>query len=62
MQMIWRDGQFAWAFIVTICYLSTLLLAADVVWRLTAFGGRQLVGFVAIAAALGTWAIWVLLG
>ena len=60
--MIWRDGQFAWAFVVTVFYLATLLLAGDVVWRLSAFGGRQLLGFASIAAALGTWLIWALLG
>ena len=62
MHIIWQDGRFAWAFVVTIVYLVALLLAADVVWRLTAFGGRQLLGFVSIAAALGMWAIWALLG
>ena len=62
MHVIWQDGHFAWAFVLTIVYIATLLLAADVAWRLTAFGGRQLLGFVSIAAILGAWAIWALLG
>lgn len=61
MSLVWQDGQFSWAIVASIAYLSVLLLAFDLLWRLTPLGGRRLFWLAALAAIAGTALIFVLL-
>jgi hypothetical protein len=50
---IWQDGQFSWAFVISVVYLVSVLLASDYVWRTTRLGGRKLAMLAGLFAALG---------
>jgi hypothetical protein len=57
MSMIWVDGRFAWAFVISVVFLLLAVLAWDYLWRMTRVGGRKLATLAGLSAILGIAAI-----